>query len=62
MVATDAQGRVAAKGTYRDSAATGAFAGVKGNGSFTVAYGSKTDFTGGWKGEVTIPSGKTSQR
>ena len=62
MVTTDAQGRITAKGTYRDSAATGAFAGTKGRGNFSVAYSSKTDFTGAWKGDVTAPSGKTSQR
>ncbi|GJD94758.1 hypothetical protein [Methylobacterium iners] len=61
-VTTDALGRVTASGTYRDSGATGEFAGVKGQGTFSVAYSSKTDFTGEWKGEVKLPKQKSSQR
>lgn len=62
MITTDAQGRVTATGTYRDSAATGAFAGVKGKGTFSVVYSSKTDFSGQWKGDVTLPGQKSSRR
>ena len=62
MVATDPQGRVTASGTYKDTAATGEFMGVKGKGNFTVAYTSKMDFTGEWKGEVTLPNQKSSKR
>lgn len=61
-VMTDPQGRVTARGTYEDTAATGQFTGVKGKGTFTVAYSSKTDFTGEWKGEVTLPGQKSSRR
>lgn len=62
MVTTDAQGRVTGQGTYKDTAATGEFTGVKGKGTFTVAYTSKTDFTGEWKGEVQLPGQKSSKR
>lgn len=62
MVSTDAQGRVTAKGSYKDSGATGEFTGFKGKGNFTVAYTSKMDFTGEWKGEVTPPKQNTSRR
>ncbi len=62
MVMTDPQGRVTAKGTYRDTDATGEFKGVTGKGSFTVAYTSKTDFTGEWKGEVKLPGQRSSKR
>ena len=61
-VTTDAQGRVAATGTYRDSAATGEFAGVKGKGTFSLAYTSKTEFAGQWQGEVTLPGQRSSKR
>lgn len=61
-VATDAQGRVTATGTYRDTAATGEFKGIKGKGTFSVAYSSKTDFSGAWKGEVTLPGPKAARR
>lgn len=60
-VTTDAQGRVTAKGTYKDASATGEFKGVKGQGTFTVAYTSKSDFMGEWKGEVTLPGQKSSK-
>jgi hypothetical protein len=61
-VSTDAQGRVTAQGTYQDSAATGEFAGVKGNGTFSLAYTSKTEFAGEWRGEVKLPGQKSSKR
>ncbi|BAU92915.1 hypothetical protein ACQKJ1_00710 [Methylorubrum rhodesianum] len=61
-VTTDAQGRVTASGTYRDGPATGEFAGTKGNGTFSLAYSSKTDFAGQWQGEVTLPGQKSSKR
>ncbi|HEV2542259.1 MAG TPA: Ig-like domain-containing protein [Methylobacterium sp.] len=61
-VTTDAQGRVTATGTYRDSAATGEFAGVKGKGTFSLAYSSKTEFSGQWQGEVRLPGQKSSKR
>ncbi|MBD8905375.1 hypothetical protein [Methylorubrum zatmanii] len=61
-VSTDAQGRITATGTYRDSAATGEFAGVKGKGTFSLAYTSKTDFSGQWQGDVTFPGRKSSRR
>ncbi|AWI91807.1 hypothetical protein C0214_21790 [Methylobacterium sp. DM1] len=61
-VTTDAQGRVTATGTYRDNAATGEFAGVKGKGTFSLAYTSKTEFSGQWQGEVTLPGRTSSKR
>lgn len=60
-VVTDAQGRVTAKGKYREGEATGEFAGIKTSGTFNVVYSSKTDFTGEWKGQVQ-PPGQTSSR
>lgn len=62
IVMTDAQGRITASGKYRDSAATGEFAGVKGSGTFSVAYTSKTDFTGEWKGQIKLPGQKAPKR
>ncbi|MFG7485838.1 hypothetical protein [Methylorubrum rhodesianum] len=61
-VTTDGQGRVTASGTYRDGPATGEFAGTKGNGTFSLAYSSKTEFAGQWQGEVTLPGQKSSKR
>ncbi len=61
-VTTDAQGRVTATGTYRDTSSTGAFAGVKGNGTFSLAYTSRTAFAGEWKGEVKLPAQTSSKR
>ncbi|MCP1549791.1 MULTISPECIES: hypothetical protein [Methylorubrum] len=61
-ITTDPQGRVTATGTYRDSAATGAFTGVKGKGNFSVAYSSALDFAGQWQGDVTLPRQKSSRR
>ena len=62
MATTDPQGRVTAQGTYQVTDGTGELAGVKGNGTFTVGYSSKTDFTGEWKGEVTMPGQKSSKQ
>ncbi len=61
-VTTDPQGRVTASGTYRDRTATGEFAGVTGQGTYSVAYTSKTEFSGQWQGEVRLPGQTTSQR
>ncbi|GJD87225.1 hypothetical protein [Methylobacterium hispanicum] len=61
-VTTDAQGRVTATGTYRDKSSTGEFKGVKGSGTFSLAYVSRTDFTGEWKGDVKLPAQKASKR
>ena len=61
-VVTDAQGRVTAKGKYRDGEATGEFAGFKGSGTFNVVYSTKTDFTGEWKGQVQPPDRTSSRR
>lgn len=60
MVTTDAQGRVTVKGKFTTTKGTGAFAGLKGGGTFTVAYTSKTDFISEWKGKFTPP--KTARR
>ena len=59
---TDPQGRVTAQGTYQVTNGTGELAGVKGNGTFSVAYTSKADFTGEWRGEVQLPGQKSSRR
>ncbi|KAB1071713.1 hypothetical protein F6X53_28895 [Methylobacterium soli] len=59
---TDPQGRVTAQGTYQVTEGTGALAGVKGRGNFSVAYTSKTDFAGEWRGEVRLPGQKSSKR
>jgi hypothetical protein len=61
-VTTDPQGRMTAQGTYKDKNATGEFTGVKGSGTFTVTYTSKTDFTGEWRGEVQLSGQKSSKR
>ncbi len=55
-VATDAQGRVTATGNFKVMSATGAFAGLKGKGSFTTVFSSQTDQTTQWQGEFTPPS------
>jgi hypothetical protein len=62
IATTDAQGRVTAKGTYSSTDATGEFTGIRGKGTFTVAYTSKTDFTGAWKGDVKMPNQRSSNR
>ncbi|MHB2209037.1 hypothetical protein [Methylobacterium sp. CM6257] len=59
---TDPQGRVTARGTYQVTNSTGELAGVKGNGNFSVAYTSKADFTGEWRGEVQMPGQNSSKR
>ncbi|MDR7037344.1 MULTISPECIES: hypothetical protein [Methylobacterium] len=61
-VTTDPQGRVTARGKFRTGESTGDFAGLKGNGSFSVAYSSRTDFTGEWRGDFKMPGRKTSRR
>ncbi|MER2264769.1 hypothetical protein [Methylobacterium oxalidis] len=61
-VTTDAQGRVTGRGTFKTSEATGELAGIKGSGTFDVAYSSKTDFTGSWKGDFRTPGQKSSRR
>lgn len=61
-VTTDASGRVTATGTYRDKSSTGEFAGVTGSGTFSLAYISKTEFAGEWKGDVKLPAQKSSKR
>jgi hypothetical protein len=62
VATTDSQGRVTARGTYQVISGTGELAGVKGNGDFSVAYTSKADFTGEWRGEVQMPGQKSSKR
>lgn len=59
---TDAQGRVTGQGTWKDSSATGEFSGIKGKGTFTLGYTSKTDFMGEWNGDVQLPRQKSSKR
>ncbi len=61
-VATDAQGRITATGTYKGKAATGEFAGVTGQGTFSLAYTSKSEFSGQWQGDVKLPGPASSQR
>jgi hypothetical protein len=62
VATTDPQGRVTARGTYQVTHGTGDLAGVKGNGDFSVAYTSKADFTGEWRGEVQMPGQRSSKR
>ena len=62
VATTDPQGRVTARGTYQVTSGTGELAGVKGNGDFSVAYTSKADFVGVWRGEVQMPGQKSSKR
>ena len=61
-VSTDAQGRVTAKGTFRTTKGTGDFTGLKGNGTYSAAYSSKTDFNIQWQGNFQPASQKTSKR
>ncbi|GJE27773.1 hypothetical protein [Methylobacterium organophilum] len=61
-IATDPMGRVTAEGQFRTKKGTGEFAGLKGNGSFSVAFSSPTDFTGQWQGDFQMPMQKTSRR
>ena len=62
MATTDPEGRVTARGTYQVTSGTGELAGARGNGKFSVAYTSKADFTGEWRGEVKMPGQKSSKR
>lgn len=62
VVATDAQGRVTAKGRFTSTKGTGGLAGLSGSGGYTAAYSSKTDFTGQWNGDFKMPGQKTSRR
>ncbi|GJE45648.1 Ig-like domain-containing protein [Methylobacterium soli] len=59
---TDPQGRVTAQGTYQVTQGTGELAGVTGTGTFSVAYTSKTDFTGARQGEIQLPGQPSSKR
>jgi hypothetical protein len=59
---TDPQGRVTGQGTYQVTSGTGELAGVKGKGTFTISYTSRTDFTGEWRGEVQMPGQKSTKR
>jgi hypothetical protein len=61
-VVTDAQGRITAMGTFKVAKATGAFAGLKGTGSFTTVFASQTDQTTEWRGEFKPPPALASSR
>jgi hypothetical protein len=61
-VTTDAQGRVTAVGTFKVAKATGAFAGLKGSGSFTTTFSSPTDQTTAWTGSFKPPPAMVSNR
>jgi hypothetical protein len=61
-VATDASGRVTAEGAFTTTKATGDFAGLKGRGTFSVAFTSPTSFTGQWQGDFQAPAQRTSRR
>ena len=62
MVTTDPQGRITIRGTNQVTNGTGALAGVKGNGNFSVAHTSKSDFTGERWGEAQMPGQKALKR
>lgn len=61
-VATDAQGRVTAMGTFKVARATGAFVGLKGTGSFTTVFASPTDQTTQWQGDFKPPPALAATR
>jgi hypothetical protein len=61
-VSTDAQGRVTARGRFTTTQAAGAFTGLKGRGTFTAVYTSKTDAISQWSGDFTPPSAMMSSR
>ncbi|AWN43628.1 hypothetical protein [Methylobacterium durans] len=61
-VMTDAQGRMTAVGKFKVAKATGAFAGLKGSGSFTTAFSSQTDQVTEWKGNFKPPAAMASSR
>ncbi|WP_236728652.1 hypothetical protein [Methylobacterium sp. WSM2598] len=61
-VATDAQGRVTAQGRFRTKEAGGAFKGLRGSGTFSVMYTSKTDAVSQWSGTFTPPATMMSGR
>lgn len=61
-VTTDAQGRLTAVGTFRVAKATGAFAGLKGRGSFTTTFASPTDQTTAWTGTFKPTGAMVSNR
>jgi hypothetical protein len=61
-VATDALGRVTAAGTFKVAKATGAFAGLKGTGSFTTTFSSPTDQTTAWTGDFKPPGAVAASR
>ncbi|GJD58397.1 hypothetical protein [Methylobacterium dankookense] len=61
-VSTDAQGRVTAQGRFRTRDANGAFAGLKGGGTFSTVFTSKTDAITQWSGEFTPPTAQLSSR
>lgn len=62
IVSTDAQGRVTVRGKFQTTRGTGDFTGLKGKGTFAVAYSSQTDFTGEWTGTFRAPRTQTSRR
>ena len=61
-VATDAQGRVTATGTFKVAKATGAFVGLKGKGSFSTVFASPTDQTTAWTGSFKPPAAAAAAR
>ncbi|MCE4222569.1 hypothetical protein HCU64_02285 [Methylobacterium sp. C25] len=61
-VTTDAQGRMTATGTFKVSKATGAFAGLKGKGTFSTSFTSQTDQVTDWRGEFRPPATVASNR
>lgn len=61
-VTTDAQGRVTAQGRFRTREANGLFTGLKGSGTFSTVFTSKTDAVTQWSGEFTPPAAMMSSR
>lgn len=61
-VTTDAQGRITARGRFRTQDASGAFAGLKGSGTFSTVYTSKSDAVTQWSGEFSPPTAQLSSR
>lgn len=52
----DGQPRTTGQGTWRMVSGTGAHAGKAGQGSYTFTMTSQTEFTGEWKGTVSLAS------
>ncbi|MGV7030952.1 hypothetical protein [Methylobacterium symbioticum] len=61
-VTTDAQGRMTAQGRFKTRDANGAFTGLKGSGTFSTVFTSKTDAVTQWSGEFAPPTAQLSSR